>query len=156
MTGIRQVTGSRRTRGESEAYKNSSSILSKITHEDFGVGLREEIKFACLVVQLCLTPCDPLDCSPPGSSVRGIFSGKNTGMGCHFLLLLQGIFPTQELNLSLLCLLHCRRILHLLSHQGNPKQIKFSFEHMQILSLQDSRSTPQFLLGESLLLSIIS
>ena len=32
------------------------------------------------------------------------FPGKNTGMGCHFLL--QGIFPTQESNLSLWCLLH--------------------------------------------------
>jgi len=30
--------------------------------------------------------------------------GKNTGVGCHFLL--QGIFPTQELNLCLLHLLH--------------------------------------------------
>ena len=30
--------------------------------------------------------------------------GKNTGVGCHFLL--QGIFPTQGLNLHLLCLLH--------------------------------------------------
>ena len=27
------------------------------------------------------------------------FPGKNTGLGCHFLL--QGIFPTQELNLGL-------------------------------------------------------
>ena len=26
----------------------------------------------CLVVQLCLTLCDPMDCSPPGSSVHGI------------------------------------------------------------------------------------
>ena len=25
------------------------------------------------VAQLCLTLCDPLDCSPPGSSVHGIF-----------------------------------------------------------------------------------
>ena len=32
------------------------------------------------------------------------FPGKNTGVDCHFLL--QGIFPTQVLNLSLLCLLH--------------------------------------------------
>ena len=36
-------------------------------------------------------------------------------MGCHFLL--QGIFPTQELNLGLL---HCRQILHRLSYQGGP------------------------------------
>ena len=42
------------------------------------------------------------DCSPPGSSVHGIFSGKNTGVGFHFLL--QGIFPTQGLNPCLLCL----------------------------------------------------
>ena len=30
--------------------------------------------------------------------------GKNTGVGCHALL--QGIFPTQEWNLCLYCLLH--------------------------------------------------
>ena len=39
--------------------------------------------------------------------------GKNTGMGCHALLL--GIFLTQGLNPSLL---HCRRILYLLNHLG--------------------------------------
>ena len=33
--------------------------------------------------------------------------GKNTGVGCHFLL--QGIFPVQGWNL---CLLHCRLILY--------------------------------------------
>ena len=32
------------------------------------------------------------------------FPGKNTGVGCHFLL--QGIFLTQGSNLCLLCLLH--------------------------------------------------
>ena len=32
------------------------------------------------------------------------FPGENTGVGCHFLL--QGIFPTQRLNLCLLHLLH--------------------------------------------------
>ena len=36
----------------------------------------------------------PMDCSPPGSSVHGIFPGKNPRAGCHFLL--QGIFPTQD------------------------------------------------------------
>ena len=40
---------------------------------------------------------------------------KNTGVGN--LSLLQGIFPTQELNWGLL---HCRRILHQLSYQGSP------------------------------------
>ena len=36
-------------------------------------------------------------------------------MGCHFLL--QGIFPTQELNPGLL---HCRQIFYQLSHEGSP------------------------------------
>ena len=40
--------------------------------------------------------CDPMDCNPPGSSVHGDSSGKNTGVGCHDLL--QGIFLTQGLN----------------------------------------------------------
>ena len=28
---------------------------------------------SCLVIQSCLTFCDPMDCSPPGSSVHGVF-----------------------------------------------------------------------------------
>ena len=66
-----------------------------------------------LVAQSCLTLCDPIDCSLPGSSVHGDSPGKNTGVGCHALL--QGIFPTQGSNPGLL---HCRWILHRLSHQG--------------------------------------
>ena len=37
-------------------------------------------------------------------------------MDCHSLL--QGIFPTQGLNSGLL---HCRQILHLLSHEGSSR-----------------------------------
>ena len=29
-----------------------------------------------LVVQSCLTLCDPMDCSPPGSSVHGILQAR--------------------------------------------------------------------------------
>ena len=42
---------------------------------------------------------------------------KNTGVGS--LLLLQGIFPTQELNRGSL---HCRQILYQLSYQGSPRE----------------------------------
>ena len=35
---------------------------------------------------LCLTLCDPMDCSLPGSSVHGDSPGKNTGVGCHALV----------------------------------------------------------------------
>ena len=31
---------------------------------------------ACSVTQACLTLCDPMDCSPPGSSVHGIFQAR--------------------------------------------------------------------------------
>ena len=30
----------------------------------------------CLVTKLCLTLCDPMDCSPPGSSVHGISQAR--------------------------------------------------------------------------------
>ena len=40
----------------------------------------------CLVAQSCPTPCDPMDCCLPGSSVHGGSPGKNTGVGCHALL----------------------------------------------------------------------
>ena len=70
----------------------------------------------CLVTQSCPTLCDPMDCSPPGSSVHGDSPGKNTGVGCHALL--QGIFPTWGSNPDLL---HCWQIIHCLSHQGSPK-----------------------------------
>ena len=57
-----------------------------------------------------------MDCSLPGSSIHGDSPGKNTGVGCHFLL--QGIVLTQGSNLGLL---HCRTVYHL-SHQGSPEK----------------------------------
>ena len=68
----------------------------------------------CLVTQLCPTLFNPMNCSPPGSSVHGDSPGKNTEVGCHALL--QGIFPTQGSNPGLP---HCRQILYHLSHQEN-------------------------------------
>ena len=32
--------------------------------------------WCCSVAQSCLTLCDPMDCSPPGSSVRGILQAR--------------------------------------------------------------------------------
>ena len=54
-----------------------------------------------LVTQSCLTLCNSMLFCPWDSL------GKNTGVSNA--LLLQGIFPTQGLNL---CLLDCRQILH--------------------------------------------
>ena len=47
---------------------------------------------SCIRAQLlCPTLCNPTDRSLPGSSVHGDSPGKNTGVGCHFLL--QGNLP---------------------------------------------------------------
>ena len=68
----------------------------------------------------CPTFCDPglkstrLCC--PWDSL-----GKNTGMGCHFLL--QGIFPTQGSNLHLLSLLDWQVDSLPLSHLGSPSTL---------------------------------
>ena len=47
-----------------------------------------------------LTLCDPVNCSPPGSSVHGILQARILGW-----VLLQGIFQTHGSNLGLL---HCQ------------------------------------------------
>ena len=65
-----------------------------------------------LVAQLCLALCRPMDGSPPGSSVHGIFQAR--------ILEWQpfpspGDLPDPGSNPGLL---HCRRIRYPLSHQG--------------------------------------
>ena len=40
----------------------------------------------CQVAQLYPTLCDPMDGTPPGSSVHEESPGRNTEMGCHALL----------------------------------------------------------------------
>ena len=64
-----------------------------------------------LVGQSCPTLCDPMECSPPGSSVHGDSPGKNTGVGCHAIL---QVAPNPGSP-------HCRQILYRLSHQGSPR-----------------------------------
>ena len=83
----------------------------------------------CSVTQLCPTPCDPMDCRPPGSSVHGDSPGKDAGVGCHSLL--QGTFPTQGSNPGLP---HCRWILYYLGYQGSPMLMsKFQISSISLL-----------------------
>ena len=74
----------------------------------------------CLVIQLYPTLCDPMDCSPPGSSVHGDSPGKNTGVGCPALL--QGIYSIQRSNPGLL---HCKWLPYPLSPQGSPRMLEW-------------------------------
>ena len=71
--------------------------------------------FRAFCAVLCLALGNPMDFSPPRASAHGDSPGKNTGLGCHALL--QRIFPTQGSNPGVL---HCRRILSCLNHQGSP------------------------------------
>ena len=66
-------------------------------------------------------------CSVVSNSLQthGLYSpwnspGQNTGVGSLFLL--QGIFPTQGLNLGLP---HCRWILYQLSHKTSPRILEW-------------------------------
>ena len=47
----------------------------------------------------CPTLCDSIDGSPPGSSVPGT-PGKNTGVGCHFLLQCMKVKSESEVTQS--------------------------------------------------------
>ena len=74
----------------------------RITADQLRTDSRGAFNLLCVCVpslQSCPTLCEPMDCSPPGSSVHRILQGKNIGVGCHFLL--QGIFMTQGPNLHL-------------------------------------------------------
>ena len=53
-------------------------------------------------LQLCPTLCDPIDSSPPGSPRPWDSPGKNTGVGCHFLL--QFMKVTSEIEVTQSCL----------------------------------------------------
>ena len=53
-------------------------------HVGFLAVARELLCSVVLVAQLCPIFCDPMHCSPPGSSVCGILQGKNTRVGLPF------------------------------------------------------------------------
>ena len=58
---------------------------------------------ACMCVCVCVKPCLTL-CKPIRLLYPWNFSGKNTGISCHFLI--QGIFLTQGSNLQFLHVLN--------------------------------------------------
>ena len=117
------ITGSGRSPGEGNGnplqYSCLENFMNCMVHDvakswhDWET-LTFTFHAVCLVAQ-CPNLCDPMDCSPPGSSVHEDSPSQNTGVGCHALL--QGIFPTQGLNPGLL---YWRQILYCLSHQRSP------------------------------------
>ena len=70
----------------------------------------------------------PMDCSPPGSFLHGIFPGKNPRAGCHFLL--QGIFPTPGLNP---CFLHWQVGLFFFNHWATREAPVYIYIHTYVM-----------------------
>ena len=59
----------------------------------FLLGMAVDCAVLCLVSQSCLTLCDPMVCSLPGSSVHGILQERR--LECVAISFSRGIFPTQ-------------------------------------------------------------
>ena len=101
-------------------------------YNNTGVGKNKENKEKTNYKISWLTLCDPMGCSPSGSSIHRILWVliEPTGVGCH--LLLQGISPTQGSNAGLL---HCKKILYYLSHQGSPFKADRLFKNINVAFL---------------------
>ena len=84
------------------------------------------------VAQSCLTLCDPMD-----YTIHGILQARILEW---VAFLLQGIFPTQGSNPSLL---HCGRILYQLRHQGSPITWKSTILQFKKTSETKKNSTKQ-------------
>ena len=56
--------------------------------------------FAAKSLQSCPTLCDPIEGSPPGSPRPWDPPGKNTGVGCHFLLQCMKVKSEREVTQS--------------------------------------------------------
>ena len=74
------------------------------------------------------------------------FPGKNTGVGCHFLL--QGVFLTQGSNLHLLCLLHWQvgSLPPAPPNQGPQTQSKLETEMEPVPRSLDAKASPPYIL----------
>ena len=71
--------------------------------------------FGDLVAKLYLTLCDPMDCSPPGSSVHGVLQARI--LEWVAISLFRGSSqPRNRTRVSFTC----RQILYQLSYKGNP------------------------------------
>ena len=87
--------------------------------------------------QSCPALCNPIDYSPPGTSVHGVFWARQWECGV-ISFLLQGIFLTQGSNLSLFCLLHWQADSSSLHHLGS---LAWSIFNCLMLFLKSSISS---------------
>ena len=85
-------------------FPMENEVLGRRNISDLSSGHLDVLKLCiCSVTQSCPTLCDPMDCSPPVSSVHVFFKAKITS-GLPFLP--PGDCPDQGLNVHFLHLLH--------------------------------------------------
>ena len=102
-----------------QANQDRVLFTQDISQLSFALRMKSEVvKHCCLVAKSCPTLLGPYRLEPARLHCPRDFSGKNTGVGCHFLL--QGIFLTQGLTLHLL---HWQVDSLPLSHQGSAWQM---------------------------------
>ena len=77
-----------------------------------------------LVAQQCPILCYSMDCSPPGSSVHGIFQARILELFAISFSKGSSLPGDQIQGRPNPGLLHCRQILYHLSHQGSPSLVK--------------------------------
>ena len=90
-------------------------------------------------LQFCLTLCDPMDCSLPGSSALGVSQAR---------ILEWVAMPSSRRSspprdrIRLLSLLHCRQLLYSLSHLGSCIQLyQYLFARMTVSNRRDHEYT---------------
>ena len=129
---------------EKKKYLGRNSLLSGPSL-NWGTSTEQIYIWRLICIHTCVLSCVQFFAivwtvarqAPP--SVR--FPGKNTGVGCHFLLL--RIFQTQGSNLCHLCLLHWQADSSPLSHLGGwySKYFKIVSEVRPIASLSEFPSS---------------
>ena len=75
---------------------------------------------ACSAIQSCPTLCDPMDCSPPGSSVHGVLQAR---IGEKVAIPPPGDLPNPGIEPSFLCFLHWQAGSLPLAPAGKPKAV---------------------------------
>ena len=104
-----RVSGALVSAGDTSGTVTTGSKLSALT----GLSSRSH-NVLCVCVLRPVRLCDPMDCSPPGSSVHSVSQAVTLEQVA--IPSSRGIFPTQGLNPSLL---HWQADSLPLSHQGS-------------------------------------
>ena len=76
-------------------------------------------RHVCSVAQSCPALCNSMDCSPPGSSVHGI--SQASILRWVAISFSKGSSQPRNRTWVAMQVLHCRRVLYLLSHWGSPR-----------------------------------